>query len=233
MTVDMKRLPTLRLGSTGKAVSIAKQGVNHWDARKHNTTPFYGPFFLPLVKQFQKANAIPATGVIGPATWADLMRHIPATSQALLPQRPVVPNLGPVISGGKSVLRHDLTHATGGIPLYPAFDDAFYRGALIIAPEDLLVTRPSSSRPGQAFYATGTSTIRYWFGHLDRTHAAGVRFHKGQTVGRVAPNYIGGGPHVHVGVNVELLWGKGRQLAHKTSYQHGAPTIGDQLSSTL
>ena len=97
MTVDMKRLPTLRLGSTGKAVSIAKQGINHWDARKHNTTPFYGPFFLPLVKQFQKAHAIPQSGVIGPATWADLMRHIPASGKALLPQKPlalVKPNQG-------------------------------------------------------------------------------------------------------------------------------------------
>jgi len=233
MTVDMKRLPTLRLGSTGRAVVVAKQGVHHWNAKKGNTTPVYGIFFRPLVKAFQKAHGIPQSGVIGPATWADLMRHIPAKAKAKLPQRPVVPNLGPVIAGGKSVLAHDLTHATDGIPYYPAFDDAFYQGAVIIAPEDLLVTRPSSSRPGQAFYATGTSTIRYWFAHLDRTHPAGVRFRKGQMVGRVAPNYIGGGPHVHVGVSVEGLWGPGRQLIHKTSYQHGAPTVGAQLSSTL
>ena len=82
----MKRLPTLRLGSPGKAVSIAKQGVHHWNAKKGNTTPFYGPFFLPLVKAFQEAHGIPQSGVIGPATWADLMRHIPATAKAQLPQ---------------------------------------------------------------------------------------------------------------------------------------------------
>jgi hypothetical protein len=41
---------------------------------------------------------------------------------------------------------------------------------------------------------------------------------------------VGGGPHVHVGVNVELLWGLGKQLAHHTNYTHGAPLIRDQLA---
>lgn len=233
MSVDPKRLPTLKLGSTGKAVVAAKLGVHHWNAKPGNTTPLYGIFFRPLVKQFQTAMRIPSSGVIGPATWAALLPHIPAEGKLMLPQKPVLPDLGPVTPGGKSVLAHDLTHATDGIPYYPAFDEAFWVGAPIIAPEDLTVTRPSSSRPGQAFYATGVSSIRFWFGHLDRTHPAGVRFGKGQLVGRVAPNHVGGGPHCHVGVNVELLWGPGRQLAHHTNYTHGAPTVGAQLDATL
>lgn len=137
--------------------------------------------------------------------------------------------LGPVWIGGKSVLAQDLTHATSGIPLYPAFDDAFNQGRVIVAPEDMEVTRQSSSRPGLAFYATGKSKIRYWFGHLDRAHVAGTKFKKGDAVGKVAANTIGGGPHVHVGVNVELLLGTGKELKHHTNYTHGAPTVGAQL----
>lgn len=145
-----------------------------------------------------------------------------------------IPDLGPVFHGGKSILDHDLTHATSGIPLYPAFDDAFREGTEIIAPEPLTVSiRMTSSRPGRAFFADGASGLRYWFGHLDRDHPLGRKFGKGDVVGRVAPNSIGGGPHVHVGVNVERLLGRGRQLQHKTSYQHGAPTVGAQLRKAL
>ena len=95
----------------GDAVVAAKMGVNHWDARKRNVLPFYGVYFLPLVKAFQKAMGISATGVIGPATWAALMPHIPLKGRLLLPQKPVVPALGPVWAGGQSVLLHDCTHA--------------------------------------------------------------------------------------------------------------------------
>lgn len=138
--------------------------------------------------------------------------------------------LGPVFNGGASVLQHDCTHATSGIDLYPAFDDAFRVGTIIIAPEPIRITRASSSRPGDACYADGDSGLRYWFGHLFAAPPVGKSLAKGQTIGRVAPNDIGGGPHVHVGVNVELLWGVGRQLRHRTNYTHGAGLIGDQLA---
>lgn len=146
-------------------------------------------------------------------------------------QPPPAPSIGPVFKGGKSVLQHDCTHATSGIPLYPAFDDCFTAGVSVIAPEAMTVTRSSSARPGEAFYATGASKIKWWFGHLDRTHSAGTKFRKGQVIGRVAANTIGGGPHVHVGVNVEGLWGRGKQLVHRTDYRHGAPLIGVQLAT--
>lgn len=231
MTVDTDALPTLKLGSTGKAVTAAKMGINHWNAKKGNTTPVYGVFFRTLVKQFQAAHNIPASGVIGTATWKALMPHLNAAAKELLPQKPDVPNLGPVVKGGQSVLDHDCTHATSGIPYYPAFDDVFAQGVTIIAPEPLEVTRQSSSKPGKAFYATGKSGIRYWFGHLDAAPAAGTTFKKGASVGKTCANNIGGGPHVHVGVNVENLWGKGQELAHHTNYTHGAPTIRTQLET--
>ena len=48
MTVDLTRLPTLKLGSRGSAVKAAKMGVNQWNAKKANTTPVYGLFFRRL-----------------------------------------------------------------------------------------------------------------------------------------------------------------------------------------
>lgn len=145
-----------------------------------------------------------------------------------------VPNLGPVWRNGKSVLLHDLTHATTGIPLYPAFDDAFRQGEVVIAPEAIEVISPlTSSNPGDAFYALGRSKLRYWFGHLDRRPTPGTKFAKGDAVGKVCANTIGGGPHVHCGINVELLLGVGRQLAHHTDYTHGALTVGEQLRRLL
>jgi hypothetical protein len=111
-----------------------------------------------------------------------------------------VPALGPVFNGGKSVLMHDCTHATDGVYLHPAFDDAL-----------------------------GESKIKYWFGHLAYAPAVGRRFRKGDLLGRVAYTSVGGGSHVHVGINVENLWGAGKELIHHTNYTHGAPLIGAQL----
>lgn len=145
-----------------------------------------------------------------------------------------VPDLGPIWRGGKSILLHDLTHATSGIPLYPAFDDAFRQGEIIIAPEAITVClRETSAHPGEAFFACGRSKLDYWFGHLDRTHALGTKFAKGDAVGRVAANSIGGGPHVHCGISIERLIGEGRQLKHHTNYTHGAPLVGAQLKALL
>jgi hypothetical protein len=148
-----------------------------------------------------------------------------------LDQAPPVPNLGPLFHGGASVLNHDLTHRTAGIPLFPAFDDAFRVGTDIIAPERVKVYQQSSSTPGHAFFALGTSKIRWWFGHLDRTPAVGRAYNKGQVMGKVIRNSTGGGPHVHAGLNVELLWGPGKQMAHHHNYTHGAPLIGAQLKA--
>jgi hypothetical protein len=158
--------------------------------------------------------------------WKEAMERLERLRRDLSP----LPDLGPVWAGGKSVLEHDLTHKTSGINLYPAFDDAFNQGRVVIAPEPLVVVLPATgSVPGKAFYARGRSRLHYWFGHLDRSHPPGTSFAKGAAVGRVAANSIGGGPHVHVGINIEELAGDGRQLLHHSDYTHGAPTVGAQL----
>ena len=167
--------------------------------------------------------------------WRLAMAGLEKLADDLRPDPPAkIPQLGPLFNGGKSILDHSLTHKTGGIDYYPAFDTAFVEGEQILAVEDMIVRRASSSRPGLAFYCLGDSKIAYWYGHLDRTHSAGKRFKKGEVVGRVCANSIGGGPHVHLGVNIENIAGRKKQLLYgKTGrgpdYTWGSPTIRVQL----
>ena len=142
-----------------------------------------------------------------------------------------VPDLGPVFAGGKSVLDHDLTHITGGLPDYPAFDDAYTAGTAIIAPEPLEITGQSSSNPGDAFYARGDSGLEYWFGHLTSSPPDGGRFNKGAKLSSVLDHDVGGGPHVHGGIDGRSVMG--HQFEAHDNYTHGAPTIGEQLSEAL
>jgi len=141
-----------------------------------------------------------------------------------------LPDLGYIVKGSKSVLDQDLTHDTSGLLYYPAFDDGFAQGVSVYAPEDITVTQQSSANPGDAFYATGKSKLKYWFGHLDRSPANGAKFAKGAFLAKTCANNVGGGPHVHLGVNVEGLWGTGKQLYHSTNYTHNGYTIGEQLA---
>lgn len=232
--VDRYKLPKLSLGSVGPEVRAAKMGINkYFYGAPKNTYRVYGPFFLPWVKRFKAAEKCGdrgRTGYIGDPVWAALIPYIPAEGLKLLPQKRSWRDVGPVVPGGPSLLDHDLTHATSGIPLYPAFDTAFSAGRQIIAPEGVTIWKKlSSSNPGMAFYAMGDSGIDYWFGHLDRRHPLGTRFAKGQLLGRVIDTDVGGGPHAHVGVNVERLLGTGEELVHHKNYTHGAPTIRRQL----
>jgi hypothetical protein len=164
--------------------------------------------------------------------WPKALKLLNTLEKDLMPVP--VPQLGSIWDGGKSVLLHDLTHKTAGIPLYPAFDDAFNQGRVVIAPEAMTVIEPlTGANPGEAFYCRGRSKLRYWFGHLDRRHSIGTVFVKGEAIGRVAANTIGGGPHCHCGINIELLAGEGKQLSHHTDYTHGAPLIGVQLRNLM
>lgn len=146
-----------------------------------------------------------------------------------------VPALGPVTPIGKTVLMQDLTHETGGLPGYPAFDDGFAAGTAVLAPEALTVTRQSSARRrdgrpnGKAFYATGVSALEYWFGHVDVAPPVGKRFKKGAVMAHVSANHEV--PHVHVGIDARTMIG--HELVHHTNYTHGAPKVGVQLAAAL
>ena len=200
------------------------------------------------VKPFQQANGLSATGNYGEATheklrnthrkgepteWAFDQIAINLMAEAAAPdapKRPAIPPLGPLSAGGKSLLDQDCTHATAGLPYYPAFDEVWGPGRTVIAPEPLTVTRTGSSNPGHAFYADGISGIRYWFGHLTGSPAVGTKFRKGQKIGTT---YAFHAAHCHCGVNVERLWGARRELVHRSNYTHGAPRIGVQLAAKL
>lgn len=166
--------------------------------------------------------------------WRRAMSKLERAHAALAPPPEAVPNLGPILRGGLSVLAHDLTHDTSGLALFPAFDEMGSPGTPVIAPEDMVIdTKLSHSNPGLAIYATGKSGLRYWFGHLDRQQPLGKKFKKGEVFAEIGENHIGGGPHCHCGVNAEAILGKGKELLHKHGYQHGAPTVGVQLRAAL
>jgi hypothetical protein len=140
-----------------------------------------------------------------------------------------VPDLGPLEKGGASLLDFALSHATSGIALFPATDTVWTPGCTIIAPEKVEVYKASSSSPGDACYLEGVSGIRYWFGHMVSAPAVGKVIGKGATVGKVG-QFSGYTPHLHCGVNIENLWGKGKELKHGNNYSvSGIPTIRKQF----
>jgi hypothetical protein len=149
---------------------------------------------------------------------------------------PPIPELGPMFWGGQSILDQRMTHDTSGIPNYPAFDDAFVAGTDIIAPEDLRVTASSSSSPGDAFYATGGSKINYWIGHLVTAPAVGKTFKKGVKIGDVMKTDVGGGSHVHVGMDVRPLTGQSLKYGANgdgPDYTYYPFTVEEQLTKML
>lgn len=172
--------------------------------------------------------------------WQKAMKLIDSVEQALHNPMPV---LGPVLKGDKSLLLWVPTHETGGLhPItgsyYPAFDSGFGQvGRTIVAPERLRVRRQSSAAGADAFYATGASSIEYWFGHLVRAPATGTWFDKGGAMGTIARiAQSDGGPHFHCGLDCrklighDLVWGR---TGHGPDYTFGSPTYGQQLAKAL
>ena len=141
-----------------------------------------------------------------------------------------VPDLGPLEKGGASLLDFALSHATSGIALFPATDTVWTPGCTIIAPEKIEIYKASSSSPGDACYAEGVNSgLRFWFGHMVSAPAVGKIIGKGSTVGKVG-QFSGYTPHLHLGVNVEQLWGSGKELKHGNNYSvSGIPTIRKQF----
>ena len=240
-------------GNDIKAVKRAISRAGFWKWQNFDTA--YSNAFAhgeakngPGVSGYQWNNGIDATGSYGDGTHdklrkAKVPKGSPHAGEDVFDQQAcdLYSNynpggskkfdLGPLVKGSKPVTQQDLTHATDGLPLYPAYDDGFGVGVTVIAPEDLDITKDSSSNPGDACYAKGKSGLQYWFGHLTQAPAVGKHFSKGQKIGETCVNNVGGGPHVHLGVNVEKLWGSGKQLSHHENYTHGAPLIGDQLAA--
>jgi len=236
--------------TVGKDVAIAKFAVHRYETNllpqpATGFTPQFGPaLYEALKKVIQPREGIPNSGDIGQATWDVLWDYLDAYRKAqyvaftvpIIPKPTPVPNLGALYNGGASVLNHQLTHNTDGIPYFPAYDDGWISGRSVLAVEDMVVdTTYTSSSPGSAFYSTGRSKLRYWYGHLNYAPALNKRFSKGQQVGTICyqPN---GKSHVHMGINArnlighDLLYG-----AHGDGpdYTYGSPTVGTQLKEAL
>lgn len=171
--------------------------------------------------------------------WKLALKHLDDLERDLLKDiAPPWTKIGPVLFGDKSLLDYALTHATSGIPLFPAVDLAWGSNVAMYAPENCVVdTKDTSANPGEALYLTGESGIQYWWGHGDRDYPLGKRFRKGELVWKTAwqPNKKA---HGHIGVNVEALLGKGKQLKYGRTgegpnYTHGSPTIREQLRALL
>jgi hypothetical protein len=148
-----------------------------------------------------------------------------------------IPNLGPMTPGGQSILDFDFTHLTTGLG-WPAFDLAFTgddgRSLPLIAPEAMTVdTKDSSAHPGEAFYATGASGIRYWIAHLKDDWPLGHRFRKGDKIGDTIPTDIGGGTHSHVAINLVPVTGQHARYGangNGPQYTHGPYTLRRELA---
>jgi hypothetical protein len=163
------------------------------------------------------------------------------TPSAAAPKPPTgkVPNLGAVYRGGKPFLDEALTHATGGLPLYPAIDTNWKAGSAVIAPEGGTVTRHSGGgSSGFSLYLTGDSGLKYYFQHMNSEGRAPLgRLKKGGKIGTVgsADDFPDVNvAHNHVGINVEAILGAGKQLKYGETgtgpnYTLGAPTIRKQL----
>jgi hypothetical protein len=178
--------------------------------------------------------------------WKYAMKIIDRIEAKLHP----VPGFGPVIKGEKPMGLWAPTHNTDGLhgnpkhgchdgkSWYPAFDSAFGRaGAVILAPERLIVKCQSSAAGADAFYADGASGLEYWFGHLVSAPATGRTLERGEQISRVARiSARDGGPHLHVGIDArrllgrDLLWGRN---GRGPDYTFGSPTIGQQLAAAL
>lgn len=150
---------------------------------------------------------------------------------------PPLPDLGPLYAGAKNTLDWDFTHMTTGLG-WPAFDVALTGdpgpSTVVLAPERMTVdTKDSSSSPGEAFYATGRSGIRWWFAHLMDDHPLGKVFQKGDVIGRTLRTTVGGGTHMHVAVNLIPVTGRHARYGRDgdgPNYTHGPYTLRTELS---
>lgn len=197
-----------------------------------------------LVKAAQDEAVIPKSGWVGPELMGALRRAdaFDAYATQLIEQYAEenaheVPPLGPIVAGDKTVLLHQLTHNTDGVPGYPAFDTGFSRaGVAVLAPEPLVVTKQSGAQGGDAFYATGVSSLRYWFGHVAWSPPTGAHFRKGQMMSRIANQPAGHVDHVHLGIDAKPLIGKSLLYGangHGPDYTEGSPAVGIQLKAAL
>jgi peptidoglycan hydrolase-like protein with peptidoglycan-binding domain len=80
----LSSMPTLRPGSTGRAVRTLQTRLNTWNVQPHVAVDgHFGLAAKIAVEEFQAAESLSADGIVGPATWADLLKTPPPGSLAI------------------------------------------------------------------------------------------------------------------------------------------------------
>jgi len=93
--------PTLRLGSTGSAVKTLQARLNTWNVQPH--VALHGHFGLAAkiaVEEFQAVNGLTVDGIVGPDTWADLLKTPPTSPPAITPSGVVDSDLLALLNDG-------------------------------------------------------------------------------------------------------------------------------------
>lgn len=238
----MKLKRPLYGGERGGDVLAVQRALNAWaSAPSLEVNSVYDRDTEARMKMFQGEQKIkPATGNMGQASLDRMWPFFDAYGRMRYRRYSApspLPELGPMTKGGRPFLELSLTHATSGIPLFPAVDLAWGAGVPVLAPESCTVdTKDTSSNPGEALYLLGFSKLRLWVGHLDRDHPLGTKFRRGATLGLTIDQ--AGTDHGHVGVNAEFYLGKGQQFKYGRNgngppYTLGAPSMLSQLEATL
>jgi Putative peptidoglycan binding domain/Glycosyl hydrolase family 26 len=93
--------PTLRIGSTGSAVKTLQTRLNAWNVQPH--VALDGNFGLAAkiaVEEFQAVERLTVDGIVGPATWADLLKTPPVNPPAITASGVVDSDLEALLSDG-------------------------------------------------------------------------------------------------------------------------------------
>ncbi len=93
--------PTLRLGSTGSAVKTLQTRLNAWNVQPH--VALDGDFGIAAkiaVEEFQAVEGLTVDGIVGPATWADLLKTPPASPPAITVSGVVDSGLAALLNDG-------------------------------------------------------------------------------------------------------------------------------------
>jgi hypothetical protein len=214
-------------------------GGNFFPRPPEGFNEIYNAKTQEAVRVFQLFTEItPATGNFGQKTLDAMWDYADAYSKwvyRIWSPPAALPVMGPLYVGGTSVLNNQLTHNTDGIPYFPAYDDGWVAGRAVLAVEDLVVDSVvTSSSPGEAFYATGVSKMRFWYGHLTSHPPYGHHYKRGETVGWIYNQ--GWKSHVHLGIDARPLIGHSLLYGangNGPDYTTGSPTVGVQLKQAL
>ncbi len=93
--------PTLRPGATGRAVRTLQSRLNAWNVQPRVAVD--GHFGLAVkiaVEEFQAAEGLSADGIVGPATWADLLKTPPPGQLVITPSGVVDSRLEALLTDG-------------------------------------------------------------------------------------------------------------------------------------